>query len=404
VIPTRWVVTLLLLALVARIGAAVAVGDGFHFPDEAAYVDTAKRLAGGSGFGVEYSRVPAYPVFLALLSLGLPASVTFLRVGQAAVAALGSVLVFGLADRMFGRRAAIAAGLVYALDPLLVIASGLLYPETVAALLLPPLVFTALDASERDTLARSAVAGALLGILALLRPVALALPPVLAGWIALTVPARPARRMAHLGALGLAFLLVLTPWIARNYRIHGQLVPVATAGTKTAPIGQAEVAHRGLLVSMARWVWNDPEALVSRVTRQFVQFWELAPTRLKTDDPVKREEFHRRDPRLSVQPLFSRRLRDLISAASFALELSLALVGLVAVARTRWRQALLPLAVILAYAVGYALFVVKLRYRIPVLPLLFLFTGAGAAAVYSFLRGAAPRGNPASLSDPRSMQ
>jgi hypothetical protein len=395
---------LLLLALVARIAAAVAVGDGFHFPDEASYVDTARRLAGGGGFGVQYSRVPAYPVFLALLSLGLPASVTFLRVGQAAVAALGSVLVFGLADRMFGRRAAIAAGLVYALDPLLVIASGLLYPETVAALLLPPLVFTALDASKRDALARSAAAGALLGILALLRPVALVLPPVVAGWIALTVPARPARRMAHLGALGLAFLLVLTPWIARNYRIHGQFVPVATAGSKTAPIGQDEVAHRGLLVSMARWVWNDPEALVSRVSRQFVQFWELAPTRIMTDDPVKREEFHRRDPRLSVQPLFSRRLRDLISAASFALELSLALVGLVAVARTRWRQALLPLAVILAYAAGYALFVVKLRYRIPVLPLLFLFTGAGAAAVYSFLRGATARGNPASLSDPRSTQ
>ena len=388
----KWLVALLLIALVPRIAAALAVGGGFHFPDEAIYVDTARRLSEGGGFGVEYSRVPGYPVFLALLSLGLPTSVTFLRVTQAAVAALGAVSVFRVADWTFGRPAAIVAGLVYALDPLLVIASGLLYPETVAALLLPPLVYTALVASRRDALARSAVAGALLGILALLRPVALVLPPVVAGWIALTVPARPARRMAHLGVLGLAFLLVLTPWIARNYRIHGQLVPVVTAGSNTAPIGEEEVARRGLLVSMARWVWSDPEAVVSRVTRQFVQFWELTPTRMMTDDPVKREEFHRRDPRLSVQPLFSRRLRDLVSAASFALELSLALVGLVAVARTRWRQALLPLAVILAYAAGYALFVVKLRYRIPVLPLLFLFTGAGAAAVYSLLRGATARG------------
>jgi hypothetical protein len=61
-------------------------------------------------------------------------------------------------------------------------------------------------------------------------------------------------------------------------------------------------------------------------------------------------------------------------------------VGVVAVARTRWRQAVLPLALVLAYAAACALFAAKLRYRIPVLPLVFLFTGAGAAAVYSFAR------------------
>ena len=63
-------------------------------------------------------------------------------------------------------------------------------------------------------------------------------------------------------------------------------------------------------------------------------------------------------------------------------------MGIVVVARTQWRQVLLPVAVILAYAVGYALFAAKLRYRIPVLPLLFLFTGAGVAALYSLLRRA----------------
>ena len=100
-----------------------------------------------------------------------------------------------------------------------------------------------------------------------------------------------------------------------------------------------------------------------------------------------------------MQPLFSRRLRDQVSAASFALELSLALVGLVAVARTHWRQALLPLAVTLAYAAGYALFVAKLRYRIPVLPLVFLFTGVGAAALYAFVRGAS-RGGGSTIGEP----
>ena len=375
----RWLVTLLLLALISRVGAALVVGGGFHFADEAIYVDASRRLSSGGGFDTEYQNVPAYPVFLAVLSLGFQAGVRFLRVAQATVAAFGAAAVFTLADRMFGRRAAIAAGLVYALDPLLVMSSALLYPETVAALLVPIIVLAALDAVDRNALGRSALAGALLGILALLRPVALVLVPVVAGWTMLMVATHPARRMAHLGVLALTLLLVLTPWSLRTHRVHGHMVPGATAGT--APVAGDEIARQGLVMSMARWAWTDPGALASRVSRQFIQFWELTPTRLATDDPDKRAEFHQRDPRLPVQPLFSQGLRNLVSATSFGLELALALVGLVVALRARWRPTLLPVAVILMYALGYALFVAKLRYRIPVLPLVFLFTGVGVSAL-----------------------
>ncbi len=379
----RWVMALLLLALIARIVAALAVGGTYHFADEAIYADAAHRLSNGDGFGSQYRNVPAYPVFLALLSLGLPVSLTFLRVAQAAVASLGVLVVFALADRLLGRRVAIGATLVYALDPLMVITSGLLYPETAAALLVPVLVLVAIDATERDSPGRSAIAGGLVGILALLRPVALILLPVVALWTVLAVHARPSRRLAHLAALGLAFLLVLTPWTLRNFRTQGRLVPVATAGTQAAPVGQDKVAREGLVVSMARWAWSEPGELLARVGRQFLQFWELTPTRMVTDEPATREALHERDPRLSVEPLFSRGPRDLVSAVSFGLELALAAVGLVAALRARRSHTVLMVALILAYAVGFALFVVKLRYRIPVLPLLFLFTGAGAAATYS---------------------
>jgi hypothetical protein len=179
--------------------------------------------------------------------------------------------------------------------------------------------------------------------------------------------------------------------MVRNYQMRGQLVPIATAGSQTAPVESDEVARQGLVMSMARWAWSNPEALVSRVSRQFVQFWELMPTRMATDDPIKRERFHQLDPRLEVQAPFSRSLRDWVSASSFGLELSLALLGIVMVMRLRWRSALLPMAVTLAYTAGYALFVAKLRYRIPVLPLLFLFTGAGLSTVHSVIRGVGGR-------------
>ena len=372
-------------------GAVWAIGSGFHFPDEAIYLDTARRLSAGGGFGVEYEQVPGYPVLLMLLSLGLSEQLPFIRAAQAVVAAFGTLLVFWLADRMFGQRAAIAAGLVYALDPLLVITSGLLYPEASAAVLLTAIVLIAVGAAERDAVARSALAGALLGLLVLLRPVALVLPPIVGGWIAVTAATRLARKAAHLGALCLTLVLVLAPWTARNYRIHGRLVPPATAGIQAAPVTGEEVAEGGLVVSIGRWAWRHPAALLSRVTRQFAQFWELMPTRMATDDPVKRERLHERDSRLPVRPLFSRRLRDLVSAGTFSLELILALVGVVVVGRTKRGYTLLLLGVIIAFAVGYAIFVAKLRYRIPILPLVFLFSGAGAATAYQFIRRAADR-------------
>ena len=391
-IATKWVVFLLILALAARIGAALMIGSGLHFVDEALYVDTASRLSSGGGFGVEYSQVPGYPVFLAILSLGLPVSTGSLRVAQAVLAGFGVVLVLALATRAFGHRAAIAAGLVYALDPLLVIASGLLYPETVAALLLPLVILTSLGGSKRDQIGRSAAAGSLLGILALLRPVALVLAPIVAVWIAATVSARPVRRMAHIGVLTIVFMLVLAPWAIRNSVVRGQLTPVPASSTHNAPVNPDAVGRQGLFLAVVRWGWNNPGALLERVTWQFAQFWELAPTRLATDNAANRQRFHRKDPRLEVQPLFSRQLRDFVSAGSFSVELCLALVGLVIAARTHWREAVLLFAVILAFATGYALFVAKVRYRIPILPLLFLFTGVGATAVLSWARRAVDTG------------
>lgn len=383
---TRWAAALVLVALTARIAGALAIGDSFHFPDEAVYVDAAMRLAQGSGFAVEYRNVPGYPVFLALLTLGLSPALLCLRVAQAAVAALGCLAVFALGDRLFGRRVAIVAGVTYALDPLMVLSSGLLYPETLAALLVPLVVLATFDGAERDFLARSAIAGGLLGLAALLRPVALILFPVVAVWLLVMAELRPRRRVAHVLALGLAFLLVLAPWTLRNARVHGRLVPVATAGTDNmTPIPRGEVAREGLIVSMGRYAWTQPGALGSKIARQFLEFWEVAPTRISTDDPVKREEFHRLDRRLAVEPLFSRELRDGVSALSFGLELILALVGLTLGTRGRWRRASLPVAMTLAYAVGYSMFVAKLRYRIPILPLVFLFTGTGAAVVHSFV-------------------
>jgi 4-amino-4-deoxy-L-arabinose transferase-like glycosyltransferase len=399
--PRQWLAILVLAAVVVRIAAAVAIGNRFYFADETYYFDAAGRLLQGQGFGVAYRQAPAYPVLLAALSVALPTSVLSLRVAQGVLGGLGAAVVFAITERIAGRSPALTAAAIYALDPLLVVSAGLLYPETAAAVLLPLVVLAALRGS-RDSLLGSTLVGILLGSTALLRPVALILVPVLAGWSALAAEVPVRRALAHLGVVLAGTLLVLAPWTYRNYRVQGQLAPIALAGTHMAPVPQEEVAREGLTLAILRKAWMDPAGLAGRTGRQFIQFWELAPTRLRTDDPAQRAALHQGEPRLRTDALVPSRftrLRNLASTLASTVEFGLAFLGLILLWRTQRRAALLISTVTFAFALGYALFVAKLRYRIPVLPLVFVLAGIGAwrlgTAVAGALRGKARTGSSA---------
>ncbi len=377
------------IALAARAAAALALGSTFRFSDEAVYFDTAGALLHGEGYAAGYEGAPGQPILLAGLKLLLPDRVEILRMGHALLSALGCVPVYLIAERLDGRRTATLAALVYALDPLLVLMGGLLYPEAAAAVVLPAAVLLALFASRRDSVPLSVACGLLLGGAALLRPVALAVVPVVACWMALTVPAPTWRRAAHGAAVVLACGLALLPWTLRNYRVHGGLTPIAGTATDLARAAADDVDQHGVTRALVGRALDDPAGFGRRLAVEFGHFWEFAPSRLMTDDPGSRQALHERDSRLPIQPLFGRSLRNWLSAVSFGIELLLAIVGLTLLWQRRRREAALLLGVVLAFALGYSLFFGKLRYRVPVLPFVFVCTGAGAAAFLE--RVSAPR-------------
>ena len=372
---------IVLLAVVARLAAVLALGDGFHFTDEADYADAARRLLGGEGFGASYQRVPGYPMLLALLGVAAPSSLLWLRLAQAAVAGIGAALVFLAAERLIGRPAAIAAAAVYALDPLLVVSAGLLYPEAVAALLLTGAVVLMWEASRRASVSHAALAGAVLGILAQFRPAGLAVVPLLAAWLYFATPGPRMQRLTQLIAVGLACVLVLVPWTYRNYQVHGRLVPVSLVGTKGGTVPTDAIERRGMAAAIVGRALDDPAGLAARMVAEFGHFWEFAPSRMVSDDAETRAALHQADPRLSADPAVPRTLRDLVSAATFAIELAFAVGGMIVLWRTRRREGVMLVVVVLGYALAHSLFIGKLRYRITVLPLVFMLTGAGVAAV-----------------------
>jgi arylsulfatase A-like enzyme/4-amino-4-deoxy-L-arabinose transferase-like glycosyltransferase len=226
--PVAVLAALLLLAAALRVAAALTVGDvpALH-GDETYYVEAGRAVARGLGYP-DSVRPPGWPFLVAAVFRIFGESLTALRLVQVAVSLVAVALVYDVARRRYGPRAALVAGLFCAVLPELVHYTHFLWSETLFTTLLV-LAIWALDRFEGAPRARWAlVAGAALGLAALTREMILPFAPLAAAWVAAVAPG-PAARKARCAALLLAACaLVVLPWTVRNYGRHGQLVVVST--------------------------------------------------------------------------------------------------------------------------------------------------------------------------------
>ena len=232
---------ILLLALALRIAAGcwwegrVPAGEQFAFPDSETYWALGRAVAEGRPLEMNPDRrvfrTPGYPVLLA----------TVFWLGGAdppvwAARALGAVLgtlavggVMGLAGLLFGRQAALVAGLLAACYPDAVAMSTFVLSEAPFC----PLMLLHLGcwtlawraaASGRRAAGWSLAGGAAAGAATLMRPSWLLFVPFAVG-IGMLRPA-DRRRLGWIGLWSLAGLsAVMAPWWIRNWQVTGGFVP-----------------------------------------------------------------------------------------------------------------------------------------------------------------------------------
>ena len=248
-----WVLALITFALALAVRLPFAVmrspeaalqADGYH------YDQIARSLAAGQGFARLDGRVvrgepgggmytaPLYPLILAALyRIGLTyrAALAF----QAALDAAGMALLADLARRLFGLRAALLTGLLGAASMFLVFHTGWLMTETLTTFLVVAwLWLVGGDAEARWPAPVSAAApGLIVGLAMMCRPTTqvLAFALVLVWGVRAWMGQRSAA--VRLGVFVATLLIVLSPWMARNYRMMGVFLPVPTAGPYNVFIG-----------------------------------------------------------------------------------------------------------------------------------------------------------------------
>jgi len=251
----RWSITadIATIALVARVALALhahaePVWDGFY------YDLGARRIAEGLGYSEDLVIAAAagtervvwhawahYPVgysgFLALFYKLLGSGPGVAAIANALTGAALAAVVHRLALRAFeSEKRALAAGLITALHPGLVLYSGALMTEPLAALLMLLSVLLALD-KRMLAIAGSGIA---LGLATLVRPNAILLAPFL-GFLAL----RHLRlrelfpSLARGVAIGAMALATVAPWTLRNCRVMDACALVSTNAGWNLVIGSA---------------------------------------------------------------------------------------------------------------------------------------------------------------------
>jgi 4-amino-4-deoxy-L-arabinose transferase-like glycosyltransferase len=379
----RTVSLIFFLALLMRVAFILTQQNGYYFWDSLEYSQAAVNLLSDGGFA-NYDRAPGYSVFLAAVYSMFGESIFIIRLVESFLGAFLAVIMTALGRRVAGEFVGALAGIIWAVYPLGVFIAGLMYPTGVATMLLACGVCCLLPAMHEELSAKGVFSGGLVfGLAALTIPVVLLTIVIAAGWVFYW--ARHSRLfLASLLFLGSAVSVV--PWTVREFLVYGQLVPVQRDFEQYLPkIVSPETKPRDDGVN-TMLLQLEPYAV--HFGRNFVEFWELYPSRIIMADQDRRDKLHAKDSRLIKETIYNpNRLINAISILSEGPIFLFALLGTVAMwlRRDLRRELSMLWTMVLSFAIGYALFVGKIRYRVPVEPYLIILSAYGIRAAYTMI-------------------
>lgn len=245
--PWRLAAAVLLgLILAAGLAYSIALPSYARFPDEDEYLILSRHLLNGPGYSMDgvhptARRPPGYPVFLtAVRALG--GYMVTARVVQYLFFILTLALVAMLLAKGDFYERLVLVTVVTMLYPAEFYTTATLYPQTLSAMLF--VLTLAILLRAKRTFATNLLCGLIFGALFLVVPtftLTLGVVFAVAWWLKMV--------RWHEGIpIALGVILSLSPWIARNEIVFGKFVPFATNSGENLLIGNSEntLPYRGV--------------------------------------------------------------------------------------------------------------------------------------------------------------
>lgn len=303
-------------------------------------------------------------------------------------------------------RTAVLAAVMVACDPILLRQSTLVMTETPAAFFAVAGLVSLGRAAACPTGWRTAAAGAVVALAALVRPTFLP-------WLVLCSAALPwsAARGGHRVAVAAVFLIsaaaVVAPWALRNYLHFGKPIVSTTHGGYNLLLGNNPFFYEHLRTEAwgtpwfsheldRQWLAEMPQGEVAADRRAYELAWQCIrqqPAMFVWSCAVRLGRLFSPLPhQISPGESLPVRISRYVIAAWYLLELPLALAGMITVFRQRnaqgggsLRRAAAPWLwaglLVAAFAAVHTFYWSDLRMRAPLMPAIATAAAAGAAAL-----------------------
>jgi len=388
------ILVILLVSLTIRVAFVMTMDpEGFYFTDTIFYDGAAVSLVKSGTFGTEYGRPPLYPVFLASIYCFSYQNFLLVRIVQSVLGSVVCILIFLIARKLYGVKAALIAGLIASIYPIFIFISGLLAPTTVIIVWLLLLIFFLLRALDRESLADFSIAGLFMGLAILTKPVAIVFLVLLILYFVIKKDLLRTKKALPVFLFIICACAVTSVWVVRNYHVKGEISVIESNRRLDLVLRnlfdsekEEQLQRVTLRDKLNRIVFHRKAKLLRHFVSEAIHFWGLYPDRVQLKDESKRELVHSLDQRLEMDNPYVGDLTKYISIESFTPVLLLAIIGFLFSLGDRKRLFLLvtPIA---SFWFGYSLFFTQIRYRIPIEPFLIILAAFGLVTLASWLSG-----------------
>lgn len=307
-----------LLLLILGVGVGLRLGwlwfqwDASFVLDEQEYVRIARDVREGGYLGEvddpRWIRPPLFPLWLAL-TLGPGNHLLLARLGQVFLGGVLMVLLYRVTRSAWGdRRSALVCAALAALSLPLIVFSNYLMAEMLLLVLLCGLLLVLLALARRpqhpgrSRYGLAALAGVLLGLAMLTKPIALAAIPATLG-AAVAGGQSWRRRVGYALLVLVGVAVVLAPWAVRNGLVYDRFIPLDTTGGYNLWIGNRPPGQGGAIfeetmrttypnpsdrsAAFAALAWNHmhrfPVSTMGQIWEKMGRFWRLQLDVLATE-------------------------------------------------------------------------------------------------------------------------
>ncbi|MFH0924639.1 MAG: glycosyltransferase family 39 protein [bacterium] len=347
-----------------------------------------------------YYLPPFYPIFLASIFLLFKNSILAVRLTQAVIGGITCILIYFIGKKVTDKKVAIFASLIAIFFDVLVFYTGLLLVETLMGFFICLMIWMLLKIKkriERDkgSWLLSLLTGILIGIASLTKPIILPFILFILLWLFISIGIKKVV-FKNFTWIVLGSILILLPWVIRNYRISGKILLTSTNGGSNFYMGNNpfDIEAPNLMEDEAikryetgsiewsaflyqkgwRFIKNNPKKWLKYAYRKFKRLWFGLenPWPMFPNGDYKRElEFM---GGINI-PLFN-----------YKFIFPFLLLGLVISIRT-WRKWLLFYLLLIHYSLIHIMYFAHERFRTPLLPILILFAGLGICSVVRIIIG-----------------